>query len=456
MSYVQSVDVSPLHPMQIEGYKCVSHSVFGFLYLPRSLLNHLKDISLNIQKVQNAALYPKKTFNEVALTPVVSITPDRHETLFNPDMQIVVELMKTIKIYEYGDRKIIPMCRNESQSHWEILCGEYEMFEDRIRLRTKYYEYFTTIIRFSPPTVSAIVDPNVSDTESQVEITIPELPGFKVQIPLKSVKHSTEVKATLYYDETEMCKDSNEVIATACIELEPHGIQFTEDISIQVPIPSYSKIITAHPDARLELLYSSSGYPKEWIVFKDVKVDMFPGGEYCAKFNTSSFSIWKFVWKDVEVSEDILKTIRTIFKYVKSLSSRCQVFMSQETDKTSEINFSVLVWVYPFSEYSHEIPTNYHYTIHDSGKIPIELTPGQLHFSMTLKDCLFNSSVAEEQKVYTKSHTISEKFPARAEFDIDLKQESKTEFRDGAVFAYLLIKEHDDDVRHDCNLFKVS
>ena len=130
--------------------------------------------------------------------------------------------------------------------------------------------------------------------------------------------------------------------------------------------------------------------------------------------------------------------------------------MSQETDKTSGINFSVLVWVYPFSDHPHEIPTNYHCIIHDSGKIPINLTPGQLHFSMTLKDYLFTSSVAEEQKVYTKSHTISEKFPARAEFDIDLKQESKTEFRDGAVFAYLLIREHDDDVKHDCNLINVS
>ena len=138
---------------------------------------------------------------------------------------------------------------------------------------------------------------------------------------------------------------------------------------------------------------------------------------------------------------------------MKSLSSRCQVFMSRESDKTSGINFSIQVYVYKYSDHPREIPTNYHYIVHDSGKYPFELTPGDLLFTMTMKDCLFTSSVAEERKVYSKSHTISEKFPARAEFDVDLEIESKSEFQDGAIFAYLLIE--DDRVKYDCNLIKV-
>ena len=383
----------------------------------------------------------------------MSISPNVHESLFDADIHIIVEILKTTKIFEYVVRNVIPMCRNASQSYWEVFSGEYEMLEDRIRLRTKYYKYFTVIARFSPPTASVLVDPSVSDSESQAIISVPELPGFKVKIPINSVQYLTEVKATLYYNTSEMSENSNETMATACVELEPHGSQFMENISIQIPIPSYLKVKNAHPNARLEVLYSPSGSSNEWIVQKDVKIDVSSEGEFCATFNTKTFSMWKFVWKSSKSLRNVVQTIGTVFQYVKSLSSHCQVFMSHESEKTSGINFSVQVWVYPFSDPSNEIPANYHYIIHDSGKIPIELTPGDLHFTLKLKDCLFTSNKAEQQKALSKSHTISEKFPARAEFDIDLEKESKTEFQDGAVFAYLVIK--DDNVKHDCNLIKV-
>ena len=426
--------------------------MLGFVYLPSDI--HLESV-IEFQEVQNIAIHPKTNSYEVMLTPVVSIAHNRHgKDAINTDSKIIIELMKTAKVSEYGDKQMIPMYRGETKSYWEELNGDYEMLEDRIRLKIKYFEqmYFTTIVRFSPPTASVVVDPYFAfGTESQAELTVPELPGFKVQIPSNSVQQSTEVKATLYYD-SEVSKDSNEVMATASVKLEPHGSQFTKNITVQIPIPGYSEIIDAHPDARLEFLYSPSDSSEEWVIQNDLKIDKSSKGEVLATFSTKRFSMFSIFWTSVS---DIETIQGSIFHFVKSLSCRCQVFMSQEVSKESGINFSIQVLVNTFSDHPHEIPTNYHYVVHDSDKNPINLTAGDLHFTVTLKDCLFTANGSEKRKIYSKTHTISEKFPARAEFDIDLEKESKSEFLDGAVFAYLKIKEPDDSVKHDCNLIKV-
>ena len=211
------------------GYTCVAQSHLGIVYLPESAQS---TIDIDLQTTNDVAFHPKTNANEVLLTPVISITP--HNGSLSTDQPAIIELMRNVQLLDIGDHKIVhvPMCSSTDQSvppNWEELDVECDVLEDRIRFKMTHFSYFSVIARFSPPTATVTVDPNVSDTEGQVQLTVPELPGFKVEIPSKSVQSATEVKATLHYDDFEVCRGSfSQPLASASVHLEPHGMQFSE------------------------------------------------------------------------------------------------------------------------------------------------------------------------------------------------------------------------------------
>ena len=362
--------------------------------------------------------------------------------------------MKNVQLLDIGDYKIIPMCSGTDQSvppNWEELDVECDVLEDRIRFKTTHFGYFSVIARFSPPTATVMVNPNVCDTVRQVQLTVPELPGFKVEIPPKSVQSATEVKATLHYDDSEVCNsDFNHPLASACVHLEPHGMQFSEKILVQIPIPGYSRITSANPNAIPQLLYSTTGLSSDWIMHNEMKIYNI-NDDYIAEFFTDHFSFWRINW-----SESVPEIIGSIFKRVRTLGARCQVFMTRETEVESTLNMNIQVLVYAFQESPIEIPTNYHYILHDSGRCPIQFSPGYLHFSLKLKDYLFSENDKKFGQNLSESFPFSENFPARVEFDIDLDKESRNRLKDGLALARLIIKGDEDSLaKHHCSLIKV-
>ena len=66
---------------------------------------------------------------------------------------------------------------------------------------------------------------------------IPELPGFSVHVPNNSVSRLREavtIKGTVYY-----CNKSYRFfdnLASACIGLEPHGMEFDNPVQVTIPI----------------------------------------------------------------------------------------------------------------------------------------------------------------------------------------------------------------------------
>ena len=174
--------------------------------------------------------------------------------------------------------------------------------------------------------------------------------------------------------------------------------------------------------------------------------------EYVAKFFIDHFSYWKIIWS--EPVAGVVEAIGSIFKRVKTLAARCQVFMTHEMEIESTLNLNIQVLVCPFQDSPIEIPTNYHYVLHDSGRCPIQFTPGQLHFSLKLKDYLFSEKKDGQELML--SYQFSDKFPARAEFDIDLEKESRNRLKDGSVLARLCIEGDEDSMgKHHCSLIKV-
>ena len=123
--------------------------------------------------------------------------------------------------------------------------------------------------------------------------------------------------------------------------------------------------------------------------------------------------------------------------------------MTHETEVESQINFSIQVLVVPFQDSVCEIPHNYHYIVYDSGCNLIEFKPGEQRFLMELKERL-----CPERKQFSQSSQLTERFGARAEFDIDLCKDVKNNLVAGAVLAHLSIL-HNDIQEHHCNLIKV-
>ena len=381
------------------------------------------------------------------LTPVVSIT-SQSQTLAM-DKPDIIELMKTAEVDAVGDRKIVPIFSDTDDSippNWEDLHEECEVFDDRFRFKTTRFTYFAVIARFSPPTASVMVNP---ESDFAGELTVQELPGFSVTIPPKSVQSPIEAKATLYYDESEEWKTSvNEQLASACVRLEPEGQKFSEKISMILPIPGYSEIIAANPGAKPQLMYRPNGSSNNWEIQEDMEiVDL--EGEFVARFLTDHFSDWKVNWHGAR----ICKAIGSIFKRVQCLRCRCQVFMSRETEVGSVVNFSVQGLVYQFQDPPQDIPHNYHYILHDSGTLPIRVPPGELSFSLELKEYLIPDKEEEEMR-FEKSRKLSHDSPARPKFYIQLNKKSKILLKEGAVIADFSVN-NSDGLIHDCDLIKV-
>ena len=404
---------------------------------------------MNIQSVSDSTVYPKTSANDILLTPVVSIT-SQSQTLA-VDKPVVIELMKTAEVDAVRDNKIVPMFSDTDDSippNWEDLHKECEVLDDRFRFKTTHFTYFAVVARFSPPTASVMVDP---ETDFDHELTVPECPGFSVTIPPKSVPSPIEAKATLYYDESDEMKGSAKGrLASACVRLEPEGQMFSGMVSVNLPIPGYSEIIAANPGAKPQLMCSPSGSFNNWEIYEDieiVKVD----GEFVAQFSTNHFSYWRLSW--AENIQGVAKAIGTIFKRVKSLCCRCQMFMSRETEVGSVVNFSVQGLVYQFQDPPQEISCNYRYILHDSGTLPIRVPPGELSFTLELKKYLIldKKDKVRFQKIRPLTHDSS----ARPKFDIDLNKKSKTRLKEGAVIANFSVSNNDGLV-YECDLIKVS
>ena len=423
-------------------------------------------MSVQIHSITDDTLHPKISANEVKITPVVFITPPSKSLC--KEKTVVIELMKTTKLLDPNRvKEIVPLYSNTNQTFplkWKEL-GVLEhcmMLKDRICIEFKathwHFNIFTVVARFPSPTADILVDPNISDPKGQVQLTVSELPGFKVQIPLNSVQSVTKIKATLHYGDPEVCKDNvYQPLASACVQLEPHGQQFKKKVLVQIPILGYIEIIKENPDAKLQLWYTSgsvdasNGSLGDWILDEETefKISQDTKGDYVAMFYTDHFSSSKLTWS--QQMYGIFETIRSIFNRVESFAGRCQVAMTHEADLESVINFSIHVLVYPFQDAPRDIPKNYHSILHDSGGYPVEFSPGKLYFKLELKEYL---SVKSGQLLLSKTSKLSESFPARAEFDIDLDKKAKGGLKDGAVLAHLSI-DHDEVTQHDCNLIKV-
>ena len=231
------------------------------------------------------------------------------------------------------------------------------VLNDRILLEVTNFSLYAVISRKPCPSSTVKFKPSANipasdQSSTPTELTIPELPGFKIQIPPSSVNADREIDitATVLYDVPSVCsEDDRSRLASSCIELEPHSTTFSKEVSISIPILNYAQVKENHPNAQLEIRHFNNG---EWNLV-DHYVCQNEEGRYVAIVQTTHFSNIVAVW--------IKRVMSRFVRHPRpfNIKARCQVFMSQETPIQSQLMFSIAILFNPYKDEPCLAPCNY-------------------------------------------------------------------------------------------------
>ena len=407
-------------------------------------------------------LQPSLRVSDIVLSPVIRIAP--LNIAFYDEHPAIVELMKTVEFkVPNKKRQILPLYSDSGRSsvpEWKELLSNHccEVNNDRTTFKTTQSGLFTVVARLPSAYNSITVKPEDVNT---AELTVSELPGFKVEIPPTSVNLSTEIGATIHYDEHELNLDFNgQALASACVELEPQSFQLNHPIPLTIPIPAYTEIKGKYPEAQVQVWHTpNKEQPNEWKFFEDsdLYVNQNDHGDHEATFHTSTLTRYGCAWniaRNDELDSIVTQSLSSLVieAEVKTISGRCQVFMSSEQNVGSHISFSIAAMVYPFQE-PYEGLLNYSYSLFDSGHIPIEFEVGTLHYTLKFEDHLFPNN--EVNRVLSKLAKLSIQHVARADFPVKLSVSA--ELKNGMMIAQLLISQGLGNIpQHEYDLIKVG
>ena len=367
-------------PISKKNYVCVAQSSNCLVYLSKDV-----NQKFSIETVTDTNIHPKIASNELELTPVVCITPEN--MMVSLDKPAIIELIKNVELSEKeAKNETIPLCADSETSEWRELGSECncKVHEDRISFEISHFSLCTVISRKPFPSSTKIVKPP-ADTSAPTEVTISELPGFKVQIPPCSIDADRDVKitATMLYDSPAVCtEEDRSCLASSCIGLEPHGTTFSKNVSISIPIPDYAEVMENNPNAQLQVWHSDVTTNKQWnLVDHCLCSDDY--GRYIAVVKTNHFSAFLTKFKY------LISRLKPPFNSSFNIETRCRVFMSQETVIESQIMFGIAVLFSPHKNESDTIPQNYKHVLADSDRLDLQVSRhDKIQFAVELDEAL--------------------------------------------------------------------
>ena len=328
--------------------------------------------------------HPKARATEVLLSPVVQITSNDTRKI-TPS---IVELMKISDLSSIGNGQrptIVVLFSSVSPPDWnelEVGCNVYKphIDNDRILFEASKCGYYAVLVRFSLPSATVVVDPNKDN-----ELKILDLPGFKLEVPPKTLKFCLEIQAIVHFDGPMLnIEGDNSPLASPCIEVRPHGQKFTEEITIMIPIPKYTEIATKYPEAKLQVWHSPSDPSKytklDWNLHdKDTERSM-AEGQNVALVHISHSGVIMCKWKVNNIDTLDKDAVHNYYKKkADSVMGRCTVLMSEVLPDNSIDKFLISAYVYPFCEEGYRNP-EYPCSLHDSGNLPVNVKVGNLFF----------------------------------------------------------------------------
>ena len=432
-----------------KGYAPVAETNQCQVYLPEDC----KD-EVGVEIVKDLSLYPTAQPNELLITPVVHITP--HGRKFSTEEPAIVILPHCTKPsscsgYESTTQELMPVYSDSGLNQlpiWGKLDGDCacEIFHDCVLFKTTHFSLFAVISVLPYPTASISIGPDYGGL-----LTVPELPGFEVNLPPTLGKTIT-VTATVYYDDAPYNIESDErALASPCIALEPHGTQFDSPVQISLPIPNYAQVLSHFPDAKLELWHATAGMgmeslePENWKPFLPQNTNISitrRGDNHILIFTANHFSWWETLW---DIGKRALQKIGLGASISSSrtryVSVRIQAFMSQPI--RSRIGgvvdiqtFGLLVAVYKFGTPLSQL-SNYPWSLLDTGSKRIYLQLGPLEVS--IQGCFSALEYEDPSSPLTRVTELIEfngdDFCQR--FDFALQLEAGCEIQEGMLMGKL-------------------
>ena len=429
------------------GYRYAAKTSLGLVQLPK-FNNHLQSVSIEAVSDMDPKVLPTLNSNEILITPIVRLCPQ--ELSFDLSKPAIVELIKSVVPTDANpNRQLVPIYSCSNPVQWkELASHNCEMLKDRIRFRTTQFGYVSVMARFPFPSASVTIDPKL---QQQEQLEIKELPGFKVEIPPVSVPSTTKISATVVYDNPQVTEHYNKdrSLASACVKLEPHNIQFHDKVKISIPIPNYSEMRQKYPNTQLEVWHSNStneGVPISWESLP-FTIHFDERGNCLATVYVTHFSDVLPWWKG------LLGGCLNFF--ASTVHGRCQVFMSSEKRWESLLTFGVAVLLYPYNEPYRVIPN--HPNILFDSVVPVEIMAGDIECQIDLNDIILSKFPAVRHKKLSERCSFSRDCSIRADFNVELNVKNvSAELPAGISIATLLIKHGSTEAKcHKFNLIKV-
>ena len=424
------------------GYRRIPGTSLNQVYLP-------DDVCENVQIQSLKEFDPTIKANELLLTPVVSVSPQGLE--FSPAKPAIIVLPK---VAEPDDKhQLVTLCSAtdpSKPSSWREQTEfiQSEMLEDHIVLKTYTLGLFAVLARFPYPSSSVSFKP-----DSNQELTVPELKGFKIELPSHSLPSESaeaveEIKATVYYSDPQYSPEIEEhSLASACVDIEPHGLEFTESIPVTLPIPDYAKIKEEEPEAALEIWHAAgddSSKPSRhtWKrLDSTININQSEDGSHVATSQISQSGFIENRWNKpvaklygLGAATAYSKLPRDV-KYIREI----RVYMSSE-DIYEELNrFGLSVAM----DSSADPPS-----ILEANQRPVANKKVRLALGKVSVEVEIDNS---EKVLPDESEIVEDFWP---QFDFLIKVNSNTPLKEGSCFGRLHIQQVDQRPHH-VNLTKV-
>ena len=387
------------------------------LYLPTGTT-----VPVQMDEVKDLSLHPRLERNELLITPVVRISP--HGMRFLEGEPAIVLLCHCTRPSGAPGQVFTVLCSNTGpcqQTQWRKLCrGTCDMFKDHVKFSTTHFSLFAVISTFPYPSSELVISSNEGGS-----LTLPEdCPGFEVVLPvgcLEAGNGETTITATVYYDDSPcVCPPPHQgaelALASPVVGLEPHGIQFSQPVTVTLPIPDYTAIKTALPAASLQL-WTAPPDGHSWSCLTNTPLTLHhTGGTHTASFSVHHFSLFEFVWETWDVCKEALMrlgcgaAVRYRNMRTHYVGVRCQVFM---TPPIHDLTFTLLVYVYKFGDRVKELG-NYPWMLADSGSKRVFLRTGELEAtivgSFTPNEEHEDTSLSQTKTLSYRGEDLSQQF----------------------------------------------
>ena len=439
-----------------QGYTHSAKTKHCRVYLPDDC-----SVDITIEIVKDISFHPHiKAKNEFLITPVVQVAP--HGLVFKRDKPAIVVLSHCTKSNEY--LRVTPLCSSTNHyqtPNWTGLAEtKCEVFHDCIMFETTHFSLFAAIGVLPYPTASIEISQNEGGS-----LFLPEVPGLEIYIPpnsLPSHGYST-ITATAYYNDLPYNIEHNEsAIASTCLELKPHQIQFLSPVQVGIPIPDYLAIKTEFPNAQLQLWHSSStqDIPNDWECIENQTITLHEDiNGHIATFTTTHFSFFELLWTIckyplTQLGFGASYVFSSLPNRAKYISIRCQAFMSRPLN---DLSFGLVVIAYKFGDPILEL-SNYPWLVADSGSKRVFLKIGELCVSLT--GC-FDARESFGEKL-SHNHRLmefnGEDFCLRFEFALGFNEGIQLPLPDGKILGKVRFTQWmgSNSVNHDYNIIKVN